>query len=369
MDFKYSDKAAESTKVKREADKRRVGQKREDGVFFHGIREKRFPEYNPRAEAFGYTNKVGRTEGNAHGRQDAIVQRMPGLPDTIIDSLSGEIGLEGVRFSPGKGVDASASEITAKGTKSIGSLYFENGRFRLTHVHGPEIGLREEIVRFAFQGNINQMVNLLRRMKGWEKADCIELLEKQQGYTMTKIQGDRYPVGRLIELYFEDGRLVTHHPSRGGMEKYTISPGDEAETEEESSEKSIEQQRRYAMEIGRVVAASQQFGAMLSQNIMTAFIEGKNDIDLGSAILAAQSAIEEMMGGEEVPGLEMIMKDENIVNAIKEAKSEANRMTQESYRVSLLKRLQGYFANQFFHVSNIAQKMRLDVDTIDMPKS
>ena len=340
---------------------------------------------NRRGEAFGYiTQRQGKGRDTAVN-QASVIQRepVPGPLDRLIDTLSAEKAGElfWVRFD-GRGVDASVS------AKGVGSLYFANGRFRLIHKHGPQISLKEHIRRFAVRGNGEKLKAEIDICKKMSEADSINYLKSKQGYVMEEIFGENFPEGALMELFFSEGKLTGSHPSRGSLERYEINPlgnsgaekkggggGAEDKKEEpkegkveeaERQKRFVERQQGFAMKIGQVVAASQIFGERVAQIIDQHTVNGSKGYTRTISD-AVNNYIDEISGGDVkvFTCLQTIADNENIKRAIWEASEEAqitsNDMDKNIYR----KRLQGYFANQFFHASGIADRMGLTVEPID----
>lgn len=177
---------------------------------------------------------------------------------------------------------------------------------------------------------------------------------------------------------------MTYHVSRGSMQKYTIIPKDrDAKADGTGTENYVKQQRKCAKDIGRVVVASQQFGEML-RNIIMNRIHDSRKVDVKAINVAVWRAFQKMLSKYpfEKRFLERIINENNIIEALNSGNEEvvkilcamkegldeqAQDMMRQQCDYVFSKRLQGYFANQFFHYSGIAKKMGLNVDKMDKP--
>lgn len=386
--LRTNEKAKSATGSERRKGKKQTEAIRSAAAGVHAVRSHRLSDRDSRAEALGYTKETRRTKGDSAVRRFDAAQRESGALERMIVFLNTENATEPfkVRFD-GRGVDASVSR------GDVGSLYFGNGRFRLTHKHGPEISEKEEIWRFAVQGDWKKMNREIEACKGREREESIEYLREMSGYVMKEITGDNFPWGRLVELYFKDGKLTGSHLSRGRLKRYTITPPKEdcetgteqneessgAEEEREKSqaerEQGVKEQQELAMEIGRVVAASQRFGAYIGAALQDENIESR-DMTSDAMRDIVKRVIQQIMRrtGEprqnEIPNeLAILANDDNVETAITVAKEEAEGMTAPQYTNVFRQRIQGYFANQVFHLSGIAGRMGIRVAQIDqLPK-
>ena len=357
MDFLRADE--KKGVAKHETEKSTAESLGKTGAGVYDVRPDRLSDMDSRSEPLGYINEVRRTDGDHVAHRSDIVQREPAPAPTPVDKLikamsaEKEEELSRVKFYE-RGVDASVSE------KKVGSLYFPNGRFRLTHWNGPQIDVMDEqqgytIRRFADEQNvIAKMIINGEIPEGMEQITALKRLEDRD---VKPIPDGSFPKGALIELFFKDGVLIGNHESRGELEERKLK-----------KENSNDTQQSLAMEIGEVVAASQMLGEYIKTIMVDKNVNAKN-VDPLAIYRIFRRLFKEKIGlekNEDIPSeLASLVDEGNLETAIWVASQEAELTTNEQYTTAFIERIQGYFANQLFLMSGIADRMNIPVDRTD----